>query len=177
MHSFKDGQARFTAYLDDYACLLDGLAEVYQATFETRYLESALELGEQMIDRFADAEGGGFYYTASDHEQLIVRQKDSQDNATPSGNAMAATALLKLGRLTGRRELEDRAVKTLESLSGQMKNLPSASGQALIALEFLLGNPAGSGDRRWRERRRVGRDAGGTLSPLPAEQSRPSPTA
>ncbi len=141
LHSFKDGQARFTAYLDDYACLLDGLAEVYQATFETRYLESALELGERMIDHFADADGGGFYYTASDHEQLIVRQKDSQDNATPSGNAMAATALLKLSRLTGRRDLEERAVGTLEMLSGQMKNAPSASGQSLIALEFLLGNP------------------------------------
>ncbi len=141
LHSFKDGQARFTAYLDDYACLLDGLAEVYQATFETRYLESALELAEQMIDRFADAEAGGFYYTASDHEKLIVRQKDSQDNATPSGNAMAATAFLRLGRLTGRRDLEDRAVGTLEMLAGQMKNIPSASGQALVALEFLLGDP------------------------------------
>ena len=141
LHSYKDGQARFTAYLDDYACLLDGLAEVYQATFETRYLESALEHSEQMIHRFADPEHGGFYYTASDHEPLIVRQKDSQDNATPSGNAMAATALLKLSRLTGRQDLEERAVKTLEMLSGQMKNAPSASGQALIALEFLLGNP------------------------------------
>lgn len=139
LHSYKDGQARFNAYLDDYACFLDGLAEVYQTTFETRYLESALELSEHLVSRFADAENGGFYYTATDHEELIVRQKDSQDNATPSGNAMAATALLKLSRLCGRGDLEDLAVQTLEMLSGQMQNAPSASGQALIALDFLIG--------------------------------------
>jgi uncharacterized protein YyaL (SSP411 family) len=139
LHSFKDGQARLNGYLDDYACLLDGLAELYQATFEAHYLEEALALSEHLVSRFADAENGGFYYTASDHEELIVRQKDSQDNATPSGNAMAATALLKLSRLCGRTDLEDRAVNTLETLSGQMQSAPSASGQALIALDFLLG--------------------------------------
>lgn len=139
LHSFKDGQARFNAYLDDYACFLDGLAEVYQTTFETRYLETALELCEHLVSRFADIENGGFYYTATDHEELIVRQKDSQDNATPSGNAMAATALLKLSRLCGQRDLENLAVKTLEMLSGQMRNAPSASGQSLVALDFLIG--------------------------------------
>ncbi len=139
LHTYKDGNARLNGYLDDYACLLDGLAELYQATFEARYLESALELSEHLVSRFFDAENGGFYYTASDHEELIVRQKDSQDNATPSGSAMAATALLKLSRLCGRSDLEDIAIKTLETLSSQMQSAPSASGQALIALDFLLG--------------------------------------
>lgn len=139
LHSYKDGQARLNGYLDDYACLLDGLAELYQATFEPYYLEEALKLSEHLASRFADDENGGFYYTASDHEELIVRQKDSQDNATPSGSAMAATALLKLSRLCGRSDLEAIAVKTLETLSGQMQSAPSSSGQALIALDFLLG--------------------------------------
>jgi uncharacterized protein len=139
LHVSKDDEARLNAYLDDYACFLDGLAEVYQATMKTRYLESALELSQHMIAQFADAEAGGFYYTSADHEELIVRQKDSQDNATPSGNAMAATALLKLARLCGRTDLEELAAGTLEMLSGQMRSAPSASGQALIALDFLIG--------------------------------------
>ncbi len=138
-HGYKDGQARFNGYLDDYACFIDGLTEIYQATFEPRYLEEALQLSEHMVSQFADAEAGGFYYTASDHEELIVRQKDGQDNATPSGNAMAATALLKLARLTGRLDLEELAVGTLEMFSGQMEGSPSASGQSLIALDFYLG--------------------------------------
>jgi uncharacterized protein YyaL (SSP411 family) len=89
--------------------------------------------------QFADAEIGGFFFTSSDHEELIVRQKDSQDNATPSGNAMAATALLKLARLCGRTDLEEQAINTLEMLSGQMRSSPTASGQSLMALDFLLG--------------------------------------
>jgi uncharacterized protein YyaL (SSP411 family) len=138
-HGYKDGKARLNGYLDDYSSLIDGLAELYQATFEARYLEEALKLSEHLASRFADRENGGFYYTASDHEELILRQKDSQDNATPSGSAMAATALLKLSRLCGRSDLEAIAVKTLETLSGQMRSAPSSSGQALIALDFLLG--------------------------------------
>jgi uncharacterized protein YyaL (SSP411 family) len=139
LHSFKDGRARFTAYLDDYAALIDGLVELYQATFETRHLTSAIELAESMRERFGDAETGGFFYTATDHETLITRDKDSQDNATPSGNALAATGLLKLGRLCGRTDFEQAAEKTLRMLSGQIQRVPQASGQALIALDFLLG--------------------------------------
>jgi uncharacterized protein YyaL (SSP411 family) len=97
-----------------------------------------LELVEEMSQRFSDP-AGGFFYTANDHEELIVRQRDSQDGATPSGNSLAATALLKLARLTGRNDLEDRAIATLDALSAQIARVPLASGQALIALDFLLG--------------------------------------
>jgi uncharacterized protein YyaL (SSP411 family) len=138
-HSFKDGQARFNAYLDDYAALVDALVDVYQATFDVRYLDAALELARTMLEQFWDEADGGFFYTAADHEQLIVRQKDTQDSATPSGNSLAATALLRLGRLTGRTELEDRGLKVLELLSGQLQQFPTASGQALLALDFLIG--------------------------------------
>jgi uncharacterized protein YyaL (SSP411 family) len=139
LHSYKDGRARFDAYLDDYACLVDGLTDLYQATFEPRYLASAVELADEMRERFADRNGGGFYYTASDHQALIARSKDAQDNATPSGNGMAATALLKLGRLTGRSDLEQTGYETLETLSGLLADHPRAAGQALLALDFQLG--------------------------------------
>jgi uncharacterized protein YyaL (SSP411 family) len=139
LHAYKDGRARFNAYLDDYACLIDGLTELYQATFEARFLDAALELAERMIAQFGDESGGGFFYTSRDHESLIARTKDSQDNATPSGNGMAATALLRLGLLCGRSDLEQQAVRTLERLSGQLARIPMAGGQSLIAVDFLLG--------------------------------------
>ncbi|MBT6157960.1 MAG: thioredoxin domain-containing protein [Planctomycetaceae bacterium] len=139
LHAFKDGRARFNAYLDDYACLIDGLIDLYQATFETRHLDEALALSERMIARFHDADTGGFFYTSADHEQLVARNKDSQDNATPSGNGMAATALLRLGRLCGRSDLEDVAVGTLEMLAAQLAQYPTSAGQSLIAADFLLG--------------------------------------
>ncbi|QDT47336.1 Glycosyl Hydrolase Family 88 [Symmachiella dynata] len=139
LHSYKDGRARFNAYLDDYACFVDGLVELYQATFEEKYLEAAAELATTMIDQFHEPEQGGFYYTSHDHEELITRQKDLQDSATPSGNSMAATGLLKLARLTGRRDLEEIALGTLRMLSGVVEKHPSAAGQALLAVDFLIG--------------------------------------
>ncbi|MFO0919182.1 MAG: thioredoxin domain-containing protein [Planctomycetaceae bacterium] len=138
-HCWKDGRARFPAYLDDYACLIDGLVELAQATFDAAYLDQAGRLAQSMIEQFADPEAGGFFYTADDHEALIARNKEIHDNATPSGNGMAATALLKLGRLTGRRDWEAKAVETLQMMSGTLARLPSAAGQALIALDFLIG--------------------------------------
>jgi uncharacterized protein YyaL (SSP411 family) len=139
LHAYKDGRARFNAYLDDYACLIDGLLELYQATFQNGYLDEALKLSERMIEQFYDTASGGFFYTSGDHETLIVRNKDSQDNATPSGNGMAATALLKLARMCGNMDLEEKAIGTLEMLSGQLAQVPMAGGQSLLAVDFLLG--------------------------------------
>ena len=109
LHTFKDGQAKLDAYLDDYAGFIDGLTRLYESTGEPRWIESALELAAIMIDEFADPEQGGFYFTGRRHEALIARQKDIHDNATPSGNGLAATALLRLGALTGRKDLPHRA--------------------------------------------------------------------
>ncbi len=139
LHSYKDGRARFNAYLDDYAALIDGLCELYQAVFEAKYLDAALGLAQRMLDQFWDDANGGFFYTSNDHETLIARNKETHDNATPSGNSLAATALLKLARLTGRMDLEAKAVATLELMSGLMNRIPLAAGQSLIALDFLLG--------------------------------------
>ena len=139
LHSFKDGQARFNGYLDDYACLIDGLADLYQATFETHYLDEAVALAGKMIALFHDGAGQGFFYTSSDHEELIARNKESQDGSTPSGNSMAAWALLRLGRLCGRADFEKIAAGTLEFLSGVLAQSPTAASQALLAVDFLLG--------------------------------------
>jgi uncharacterized protein YyaL (SSP411 family) len=138
-HSFKDGRARFNAYLDDYAAFIEGLVDVYQATFDARHLAAARELADDMIERFADHERGGFFYTSHDHEPLIARTKDAQDNATPSGNAQAATALIRLGRLCGEVALVEHGRRTLETISGLVREHPRASGQALLALDALLG--------------------------------------
>jgi uncharacterized protein len=139
LHSFKDGRARFAGYLDDYACLIDGLVDLYQATFEPGSLDGAASLAAVMIDLFYDADAQGFFYTARDHERLIARNKEIHDGSTPSGNSMAATALLRLGRLCGRHDLEETAVRTLEYLSPVLAESPTAAGQALLALDFLLG--------------------------------------
>lgn len=139
LHSFKDGRARFNGYLDDYACLIDGLIDLFEASGDGGRLTSALELAERMISQFEDVSAGGFYYTSSDHENLITRAKDSQDNATPSGNAMAAYSLLRLARLCARPEFEEKAVGTLDVLSGLMAKHALASSQSLLAVEFLAG--------------------------------------
>jgi uncharacterized protein YyaL (SSP411 family) len=139
LHTFKDGRARLDAYLDDYANLIDGLSRLYESTGEPRWIESALDLARIMIDEFADPEGGGFFFTGRHHEALIARQKDYHDNATPSGNGMAATALVRLGALTGRDDLAQAGRSALESVQLVLEHEPAAGGQSLIALDFLLG--------------------------------------
>jgi len=141
LHTYKDGQAKLNAYLDDYADLIDGLTRLYETTGEPRWMTSALELAGVMIAEFADAEHGGFFYTGKSHEALIARQRDFLDNATPSGNAMAATALLRLGALTGRDDLAEAGRKTLEAVQVVMEKAPMAAGQSLAALDFLLAAP------------------------------------
>src|SRR5919112_3527014 len=131
LHSYKDGQARFNGYLDDYANMIDGLTHLYEATGEPRWVEAALELTGVMIEEFNDRDAGGFFYTGASHEKLIARQKDAYDNATPSGNAMAATALLRLGALTGREDLWATGREALQAARGVMAQFPTAAGQSL----------------------------------------------
>jgi uncharacterized protein len=138
LHTYRDGRARLDAYLDDYANLIDGLTRLYEATGEPRWIESALELTQVLLDEFGDPARGGFFYTGHHHEALIARQKDFTDNATPSGNGMAATALVRLGALTGRDDLTQAGRSALESVQLLLEREPAAAGQSLIALDFLL---------------------------------------
>ena len=141
LRTYKDGQAKLNGYLDDYANLIDGLTRLYEAGGTPRWVESATDLARVMIDEFADPDEGGFFYTGKSHEALIARQKDAYDNATPSGNAMAATALLRLGALTGRDDLGEAGRAALRSVRRILGETPMAAGQSLIALDFALAPP------------------------------------
>jgi uncharacterized protein YyaL (SSP411 family) len=134
-----DSEPKLNAYLEDYAFLADALVTLYEATFEARWITAALDVARVMLDQFWDDAGGGFFYTGREHEALIARTKDAHDNAIPSGNAMAATALLRLAELTGRADLRDRAARTLQLYQGLMASHPMAAGQMLLALDFHLG--------------------------------------
>ncbi len=132
-------QPKLTGYLEDYAYLADALVTLYESTFEPKYLQAAVQLGEAMLRHFADPDGPGFFYTADDHEKLIARTKDLHDGSTPSGNAMAVTALLRLAKLCNCRDFAAKAEETLRGFQGMMADSPAASGQMLIALDFFLG--------------------------------------
>jgi uncharacterized protein len=139
LRSYKDGQAKLNAYQEDYACLIDGLLSLYEATFHLRWIREAEELTDQMVQRFWDPQGGAFYFTSEDHESLIHRPKDFYDNATPAGNSVAAGALLRLWKLTGNSRWSRYAVAILENVAGLMPKLPSAFPHLLCALDFFLG--------------------------------------
>jgi uncharacterized protein YyaL (SSP411 family) len=136
---WKDGNSRINAYIEDHANLADGLLELFQTTGELKYFRSARMLADLMIEHFWDEEDGGFFFTSDDHEQLIVRNKDFYDNATPSGNSVAAEVLLKLARLSDQERYEHFAVSTLRLASAKAARYPQAFGRALSSIEFLLG--------------------------------------
>jgi uncharacterized protein YyaL (SSP411 family) len=145
-------------YLEDYAFLADALVTLHEATFAPKYLRAAVELAEVMLKHFRDPSGPGFFFTADDHEQLIARTKDLHDGSTPSGNAMAVTALLRLAALTGRRDLAEPAEQALRGYRDTMAEHPAASGQMLVALDFHLGpvqQVAVAGPSHAEETRRV----------------------
>lgn len=131
--------AKLNAYLEDYAFFIEALVSLFEATFTPRWLEAALDLTEVMIDQFWDPEEAGFFSTGRNHEALIARLKDPHDSSIPSGNSMAVTALLRLAKLTGRLDLQEKAEATLRAMRGLMESAPTAAGQMLIALDFYLG--------------------------------------
>jgi hypothetical protein len=138
--SYKDGRARFAAYLDDYAFLAFGLTELLQWQFRTADLQFAIELADGMLDHFADPIGG-FFFTADDHEQLIHRPKPLADEAVPSGNGMAALTFDTLGHLLGDSRYLKAAAKTVHSSLSAVAAHPEAHATLLKALDRQLGPP------------------------------------
>jgi hypothetical protein len=134
-----DGPGKLPAYLEDYAGMIDALTALYEATFAARWLSAATALAEQMGQLFADATGPGLFFTAHDAEATLVRTKDTHDGSTPSGNALATTALLRLAVLTGRAEFRTQAEAILRGFVGVLREQPTAAGQMLLALDFYLG--------------------------------------
>ncbi len=142
LRSWKAGAgARYNAYLEDYAYLADGLLALYQTSFDPRWFAWAQELAGLMLAHFSDAEHGGFYDTSDDHEALLQRPKEVQDNATPSANAMAAHVLLKLSLYTGHGDWWDTAEQMTSALYGALAQYPTGFAHWLCAAAFILGSP------------------------------------
>jgi len=137
--SWRDGKATSEVFLEDYAALILGLLELYQTDFKNRWFASAVDLADEMIARFSDTEGG-FFDTPIDGETLVFRPKDVQDNATPSGNALACEALLKLSALTDKGEYRDLAEQALKNIAEATVRYPTAFARWLSAADFAQGN-------------------------------------
>lgn len=133
---YRDGESAFPAYVDDYAFLIWGLIELYETTFKPDYLQKAVNLNKDLLKYFWDAEKGGLFVYGSDSEQLITRPKEIYDGATPSGNSVSALNFLRLARLTGEHEFEDKANELLKAFSPSIQNYPRGYSFSLIALLF-----------------------------------------
>ena len=139
--SYRDGHALETAFLSDYACLIEGLLELYEATFDRRWLEQAVTLNNAAIEHYYDETTGGFYFTADDHEQLIARSKDVRDGATPCGNSVQLMNLVRLSAILGDRRLADMAEQTMNHFAADVIAMPGAGERFLAAAEFALLGP------------------------------------
>jgi len=130
--------AKLNAYLSDYACLAEGLLQLYQTTFDQRWYLVAHQLADSMLAHFSVQDGAGFFDTSADHETLVVRPKTLQDNATPSGSAMAAGVLLRLGAYSGERRFTEAAENALRTMQNMAGRHPTGFGQWLQALSFTV---------------------------------------
>jgi uncharacterized protein YyaL (SSP411 family) len=139
--SFKDNQVKFPAYLDDHAFMLDALLQLLQATWNSQHLQFAITLADLLLEHFYDEENGGFYFTADDHESLMHRPKSLADDATPSGNGVAAFALQRLGFLLGDTRYLDAAEKTLQNAWQAMDEYPHGHVSLITALEEYVHHP------------------------------------
>jgi uncharacterized protein YyaL (SSP411 family) len=133
--------AKLNAYLEDHAFLVEALLDLYEATFEPRWFAAAREIADAMIARFADEERGGFFSTSADHEQLLTRRKDLEDNPIPSGSSSAALGLLRLAALTGEETYERHGLSVLRLLHPFAARHAHAFGHLLLAIAFALHPP------------------------------------
>lgn len=139
---YREGNAAYLGYVDDYAFMLWGLLEVYETTFNPKYLRQAIALSADLKELFWDQENGGFYFTGNDGEELLMRQKEIYDGAMPSGNSVAALALLRLGRLTENAEYIGMAEKLFSCFSSEISRYPRAYTYFLLALDYYLTPPS-----------------------------------
>jgi hypothetical protein len=138
LRTYKDGDARLKAYLEDHAFLLEALLTLYESSFEPRWFERAHSLADETIARFGDPERGGFFSTAADHEELIARRKEIGDHPIPSGNSSAALGLLRLAALTGERGYERQAEGVFALFAKTATEHPESFAHLLRALDFHL---------------------------------------
>jgi uncharacterized protein len=141
LRTYKEGKAKLNGYVEDYAYTIEGLIATYEATFDLKYFNQARRLADKMIEQFWDEKEEGFFFTSSDHEELITRTKDYFDNAIPSGNSVAALALQKLSLLSGELNYQKYALSILRIAKQFMSRYPTAFGFMLCSLDFYLSEP------------------------------------
>ncbi len=139
LHRYRDGVAEIDAYIDDYSFLIWGLINLYEATFDTSYLKTAIDLTEDQINHFWDSFIGGFFFTAEDGEKLLARQKEIYDGAIPSGNSVAMLNLLKLAQLTGNQDYEKKADHISRVFAENVRKSPVAHTFLLTAVDYAVG--------------------------------------
>ena len=159
LRTYREGKAKYPAYLEDYAFLTYGLLRLHAATGQSRWLEAARTLTDRMIADFEDPKDGGLFFTAVGHEQLLARAKDPFDNAIPSGNSVAILNLIELSRLTGQSSYLDHAGRALAAFSASLTRIPAALPLTLVGLE------------RYVDARPDGRIPGATASSVDAAQA------
>jgi hypothetical protein len=138
IHRFRDGESGLQAHIDDYAFMINALIDLYETTFEIKFLKRTIELNEILMKEFWDEQNGGFYFTSSKSEELIARQKDVYDGAVPSGNSVALLNLIRLSRFTANIYFEKKASLLVKYFSGYISKSPSAFCMFMCGLDFLL---------------------------------------
>ncbi|MBT2658086.1 thioredoxin domain-containing protein [Bacillus sp. ISL-18] len=136
MVRYRDGEVKNKGFIDDYAFMLWAYVEMYESTLELLYLSKAKKVTKNMMDLFWDNQDGGFFFSGSDHEELLVRQKEAYDGAIPSGNSVAALQMIRLARLTGDYELEEKVQKLFNVFSDELTRYPT--GHTLLLQSYLL---------------------------------------
>jgi len=139
LHRYKDGEAQIGGYLKDYAFLIWGLIELFEATFDINYLQKAIELNNFQINHFWDNEIGGFYFTSDFNEELLTRRKEIYDGAIPSGNSVSMLNLLRLSYITGDSNLEQKADILSRVFTERLDSSPIAYTQFMVAADFIVG--------------------------------------
>ena len=141
LRTWRNGEAKLNGYLEDYACLADGLLALHEATLEPRWLQEAVSVADGMIALFWDDAVAGFYDTGSDHETLVIRPRDVFDNAQPCGGSVAADVLLRLAVVTGNDDFSTKGATPLRAMQQLLGRAPSATGHWLGALDFYVSLP------------------------------------
>jgi len=141
LRRFCDGDPAIPAFLDDYAFLAQGLLDLFEASFEPSYLESAIELAQRGLPQFEDTEHGGFFSTSTDAANLLLRMKDDYDGAEPSGNSVATDLLLRLAHLTGNSQFAEKAQRSLLWFAPKINAQPTIAPQMLVALGRSIAEP------------------------------------
>ncbi|PKN20963.1 MAG: thioredoxin domain-containing protein [Deltaproteobacteria bacterium HGW-Deltaproteobacteria-6] len=139
LHRYREGQGSIAANIDDYSFMIWALLELYETTFETKHLFKALEYQSHLLAYFRDDQNGGFFFTSSDAEELLMRPKELYDGAIPSGNSIAFVNTLRLSRITGDVEMDERAHEVYRAFCGEADAMPTAFTQFLCGLDFAIG--------------------------------------